>query len=395
MNLPTAVQAPRIRAGAALVLLLVATIAAFVLGRISAAAANRIAGAAFRSSPHPAIIANNAPAEREWSAVLERLTPKLTSEAGLDEFIATLIAWAATDPAGALEYARQHLDRDGQDAAYRGILAAWATRAPQAAWQWACTHDADNALHIDPVLTTVGKTNPDLAWKFATEFGQKYPATANLAYSSALVGITFAGDYAAATRLIEQAKLPAAPDGTDGKYDLASVLVSQWARYEPDRAAAWAQTLPASSIAHERSLVNLSQAWAEVDPRRAVDYATKLPAGAERGMVITQTLTSWLDHDLSAASGWINERPADPDFDNAVYQIATDPRVVDRDPLTALSWANSLTDVVRRQWSIGAILQSWQQRDPAAARRYLESSSELTAEMRVELLEQLEKANRR
>lgn len=322
-------------------------------------------------------------------ARVTRLAPQIISNARFDEFMIALRAWAALEPEAALAFAREHLNVYRSGPAVYTLLSDWARRDPTGAWQWAGETFNEEGIHLDPVLAEIGMTDPETATRYAAELAAKHPQQAAGAYSSALRGILHQGNHEAALRLLDQAKLPPMPDGAEGKFTLADTIASLWGTYEPEKAAAWALTLPAESIARDRSLVNLGQNWAENDPEAAADFALTQPPGAERNNLLTQVLTAWLDLEPARVAAWMNAYLDDPALDNAKVVLARRPETAGATPSVALAWAQSITDPNVREYSVNAVVAEWAGRDLWSAMDYLYNSPELPSEMRDKLIHSL------
>lgn len=342
-----------------------------------------------RKVGNPKIEKQSGLTQEQINAALQRIGEQLTSEAEFDELVDTLIAWSVLDPEAALAYVRRQLKLDRQNQAITRVLTEWTKRDPEAAWKWASANVATNGTHIDAVLSQIGKTDAAVAWRCVTEFAQAHPAEARSAYVSALRGMTYAGNFEAATRFLQQADLPAMPDGTEGKYALGDLIASEWGRHDPEKAAEWVKGLPADSIARERALVNLGQAWADVEPQAAAEFAIQLPPGRTRAMVMTQAIPNWAEHDPAAAAQWLNQFDPSPDFDQAINRIATHPDAM-KDVNAAVTWANSIFDTELQVQTLTRILANWKDRDAAAAFRYLETSAAIPPDTRMEVRRRIE-----
>ncbi len=356
--------------------------------------APRAEGTATLASPsNPGAPDGPADAEALKSRVA-RLAPQITSNARFDEFMIALRAWAALEPEAALAFARERLNAYRSGSAVYTLLADWARRDPAGAWKWAGETFNEEGIHLDPVLAEIGKADPETAIRYAAELAAKHPQQAAGAYASALRGILHQGNHEAALLLMDQAKLPPMPDGADGKLALADTIASLWGSYEPEKAAAWALTLPAESIARDRCLVNLGQNWAENDPEAAADFALTQAPGAERNNLLTQVLTYWLDLEPDKVATWMNAYLDDPALDNAKVVLARRPETAGGNPSVALAWAHSITDPDVREYSVNAVVAEWAKRDLWSAMDYLYNSPELPSEMRDKLIHSLTQLGR-
>lgn len=304
------------------------------------------------------------------------------SGAAFDELLRNLRSWVALDPEAALAYARQHLTLQRQNQAVTEMLADWAQLDARAAWAWTTSHVPENGTHLDAVLRYIGEADGPTAWNYATEFIRTHPAEAQSTYASALRGITHGGNFHLAVELLKQAK-SLNPTMREG---LSTLVATEWGRYEPEKAVAWVSSdLPAGSIAHERAMINVIEAWTEVDPTAAAKYAVKLPPGALRQQAVAQAASS----DPLAAAKWLFEQEPSRDFDQAYHAIATYPKVMDDFP-SAVTLATGIFDPELETQTLTRIVANLRQRDPVAARQFLESSAEVSPEMRAAVRRRLE-----
>jgi len=332
--------------------------------------------------------------ENQLKARVELLVADLTSDARFDEFLEALRAWAAIDPEAALAFARQHLNKACESQARIALLTDWAKRDPQSAWTWAGEKFPEEGRNIAQVLSEIGKADPNLAWLLAAGYSGKFTEQAQYAFSCALQGMLFVGDYQTAVDLMNRTTLPIMPDGFDGKYALADTIASAWAQYEPKNAAGWALSLPEGSIALDRSLVNVGQMWAENSPDDAANFAQQLPSGNSRDNVLTQVLAEWMNQDPAQAALWMNQFQSDPGLDNAKAAFAGNPKIADANIDIALAWANSITDEYTREYKVSDLIERWGKSNPAAAMNYLQTSPDLAPEMREDIIDSLTLLNR-
>ena len=318
--------------------------------------------------------------EQIKAAVLRSGVPG--SGAAFAELLRNLRNWAALNPEAALAYAREHLTLQRQNQAVTEILADWAKIDARAAWAWATTHVPENGTHLDAVLRHIGETDGATAWGYATEFARAHPAEAQSTYASALRGITYAGNFSLAVELLKRSEAlnPGVHEG------LSTLVATEWGRYEPEKAVAWVtHDLPAGSVAHERAMINVIEAWTEVDPSAAAKYAVQLPSGALRQQAVAQAASS----DPLAAAKWLFEQEPSRDFDQAYHAIATHPKVAE-DFGAAVTLATGIFDSELQTQALTRIVANLRQRDPVAAIRFLDTSTDVPAEMRAAVRRRLE-----
>lgn len=378
-------------------LLVLAVVAAFSLGRFtagknSAALETKAEGSAtqnakattaapetsIRQNPSPTIGANVGQAR----SALNRLDLTTPSEQREDERLKLILAWAATDPLGAMDYAKQNLRRDRLAEAMAGIATQWAKHDPAAAWDWARSLGPDQTHHAHTVLEEVGKNDPDQAARFATEFARQEPTNAVAMCLTAMRAMTYNGNFDAARKLATGMQLPAEDQAL-----LFNFMAGQWARFEPEKAAQWVQTLPSGT--REQALIGLEESWAEKDPPSAADFAVKLPEGTTRQAALRQAIGNWILDDPSAAATWINKFERHEDFDQAVASVATMRFLIDEHVDLSLSWAGTIVNESLRTAALNEILSTLALRDRAAAEKFIQTSPRIPAASREELLRQV------
>jgi hypothetical protein len=157
-----------------------------------------------------------------------------------------------------------------------------------------------------------------------------------------------------------------------------------WAAQRPVEARAAVEGLadPAQRAALLPAVID---GWAEADPHALADYAATSLSGAERVQGCTAALRAWAALDVTAAAEWVSRQEATPELDAAIGALATTPQLL-RNPPTALAWARAVADPTKRAVVLSDVFHEWSQLDPAAARRGVEQSADLSEPQRAELL---------
>lgn len=300
-----------------------------------------------------------------------------------DERQKTVEQWAERDPLGAIEFARTKLKGDRQAQALSAVLAIWGRSDPAAAWAWVGANLPTATHHFDTLLEVFGKTSPATAARYVNEFVQQHPETALEVNLAALLGITYSGDFTAA-RVFVNANTTLT---SEVRGNLNNFIAGQWARYEPEAAAAWTMTLPAGPQ-RDQALVGLGESWAGVDPAAAAKFASALPVGEPRQLALRQAIANWLETDADQARKWVMDTNQHEDYDQAVAAVATQNNFMFREPDRALRWAGTIFDDTIRMQSTSAILFGLYSRDSATTVAYIRSTPNLTEVQRAQLLVQ-------
>lgn len=343
------------------------------------------AGAAKIEHSGKAPAAGLASSREEVRSALQQLDQAAPCEQREAERLKLMQALAATDPRGAIDYAKSHLNRDRLAQALSAIATEWSKRDPVEAWKWVGSLGPQEIYHSHTVLEEIGRSHPEQALPFAAEFAQQHPDEAVAASLTVMRGMTEAGNFSGALGFADAMSLRS----LDDKAVLMNFMAGQWARFDPLKAAEWVQSLPENAL-RTQALVGLGESWAEVDPPAAASFAAKLPAGEQRQLALRQAIANWIDTDPVKASNWVNAFEPSPDFDQAVASVATMRFLVENRVDTALSWANSIYDPALKLTALSEIVSSWSMRDHAAAVNYISTMSGLSNEARQQLLKQLQ-----
>ena len=335
-------------------------------------------------------------------AALQRIGHDFPHEARLDELQTLLLTCSENDPLAALAYVREQFRVEAhKEKLTNAVLAAWAKREPAAAWQWIAKDDANPpGTEVETVLQEMGKTDPQGAWQAALDHARKNATEAALALGAALKGMTYAGHFETALRLIDTADLPTSaanpdrPESLPIKDALAAAVTAEWGRYQPDAAKRWALALPEDTVAHyEQALGNLITLWIDgLDHRAAADRVSHLPAGKLRQLAFKSTLRVWLaEGEIDQIADWLGTIEPQADFDLFLSETLMSERVREGKPRLGIRWAKAIHDPELRLQGLTEIITKWAEWDRAAALAYLQASPDLPAETRQEVRRRVEK----
>lgn len=319
---------------------------------------------AVSSSALVAVTAPPAPQIRNSS----KSQARTSYQADLDQLV-QLKTLAQTAPAAALEQTAA-LRGELKSRAQAEILALWAKRDPQAAWNWLATYQPHNNPAFITLLTNIGIDQPQAALDMTVNFAQANPSIKKDIYQAALKGLAQGGAYDSASFLIEYL------DDQEGiKGDLISQLAGDWALYEPEAALQW---LRAQADQPVTVMGRLAAVWAETDPGAATQFAAQQPA-VMREQLLTQSFKHWVSSDAANASAWLAAQPAtrdlDPLINQWVEQTSADPIYLSQ----SLTIAGRMTDPEARINTLLGILSPLRQRDAAAATAQIASLQYLSA----------------
>lgn len=138
-------------------------------------------------------------------------------------------------------------------------------------------------------------------------------------------------DAATANRLIE--KLPPGPQ----RREVLHRLGHNWARHDPENAAAWAATLEGNDRRH--ALESALHGWSENDPEGAARFVIELPTSEQNLHMVHAMAHRWGERDREAA----------------------------------LSWSSGLQNPALRERAMGGVIGAWGDNDPQEAAHFAAS----------------------
>jgi hypothetical protein len=169
----------------------------------------------------------------------------------------------------------------------------------------------------------------------------------------------------------QQALAALATLGPDERGSALRSLAAGWSKTNPEAVLQWANTLP---DAGERAGIvrdALSQ-WANSSPEAAAAHIANLPANQQEAAT-RSVVDRWASKDAEAAATWLARQPAGPAKDSSISVLAR--KIAPEDPATALQWAATISEERPRNRQTEQIARDWMNQDPAAASRWIQSSS--------------------
>jgi hypothetical protein len=100
----------------------------------------------------------------------------------------------------------------------------------------------------------------------------------------------------------------------------------------------------------------------------------------------------WAFADSDATAHWLTSLPSGPPRDAAIDAFIT--TMDGYDPALATAWAMAIEDPKQRQNKIGSAWLRWLERDPAAARLWV-NGAEISEELRRQMVQSAETRTRR
>jgi hypothetical protein len=115
----------------------------------------------------------------------------------------------------------------------------------------------------------------------------------------------------------------------------------------------------------------LADSWSREDPKAVMDWAENL-SGKSKSEAYQEAMESWAVKDSAAAGEYLKGMQESPERDAAVEGYAT--RVSRENPVTAMEWAETITDQGSRQDTMVEVARDWMRNDKAAAEQWVQAS---------------------
>jgi hypothetical protein len=250
-------------------------------------------------------------------------------------------------------------------------LRAWAGTEPAAALAWARGLTGELRLAALIAVLEGAAKQPALAVRLASELLIDQPELA------ADCGTAFVG------ALIRREAFGAALEfARSGPNELRpawlATLFGAWAEREPAFARELA-TLFGTQGGAGPAFQSVVEHWATANPAAAAAYAMDLPPGPARSAALQASVPRWAVCDPEAVVAALPRLTGPAERDTALAAIVSGTDAVNRPTQTALAWSEAITDPALRQRALAHVLLEWAQSDPAAAESYVSTATHLSA----------------
>lgn len=319
----------------------------------------------------------------ELAEVEEAYRASVAGDGPRDPAIALLAeAWAALDPAGALDRVSSWPAAASQ-AAQKALLRAWARRNRTAAMEWAAGARGDGTA-LEAVFAGWAESGDPGMWDFVAT--QMQPSMERESASIAMMQQVVAHEGFEALL----ARVDALPDDGPGGFKSAAIGTATGlvADQDPERALAFADRY-AEGPYGQGLLQRVMVRWITRDGAAALQNLLDRPASKERDTALRRTYIRWLRRDRAAAMAWMPEAAAvDPRFTTLVdvYAVAlakNDPENPGEAIRRAIRWAEPTPDAEKRHAAMVQLGVLWLYYEPDAASAWLTETG-LDAEVRAE-----------
>jgi hypothetical protein len=151
----------------------------------------------------------------------------------------------------------------------------------------------------------------------------------------------------------------------DVRIQARRAMLEQWARRDVLAAAAFVdQAKPAWE--RTRLMDSLGFTWLQSDPATAAAWWVDHAPGPD---TLVKIINIWAQQDANAAGAWLGEQEPGPGSDAARTTFSR--QVADRDPESALRWAETVSDAAMRESTIEHVFASWRARNADEADAFL------------------------
>jgi hypothetical protein len=315
--------------------------------------------------------------------------------------------WAEKDPRAEIAWARAMPDEASRRAASANGISHLATtdlsaalaliqtwppgedhdEAIRAAIQSAAQDDARGALQILDQLPA-GPNRNALMQQVCTTWGESEPRAAlDWMMQNAPAG---KGSYGLADLI--QGWMTSAPEEAiawaeaqpagDRRDSVMSKIVNDFVKTDLDRAQSlFAQLSPSAQGSAASSIVN---AILQESPEKACAWAQSLPEGAAQRKAYGELGRQWTNQDANAAAQWLGTLPEGKARDAAAASFSGS--AFPRDPEGALAWAQTIGTPRDRDSSVEDLVRRWMGSDSAAARKWLDANQQISADEKDRIL---------
>jgi len=280
------------------------------------------------------------------------------------EYRLLLTAWAQVNPLEALDYASE---KTGTPFARKTILAAWAKNDTEGAVGWAKDNfdneGDDNRANPWLVGVIEGISTQDLGR--ATQLLEELPFSRGRGDALQAVFEQVTADGTESAKLwVGQLTDPQLKEGA------AARLAGQIASEDPQAAAEWAASLSPEIL--KRSAGTIVDRWANIDLAAAKSWVSEQPADviAASGPRLIENIIE--KEDIATADAWLSNFEGNPAFDDSVRSFVW--RSMNKEPTVAADWIMRLSNPKDQTGTFHRVLGGWMQKDREGAINYINNN---------------------
>jgi hypothetical protein len=313
--------------------------------------------------------------------------------------LAFVIQIEAAQMPEALGLAQALKDEPARHLLLKNLLSHWAETEPHKARDWALSTAAGTprADLREALMTAWAGNDPDAVLGLASKSGSaRFPQAPIDESAIATVFRTYALEdpskafgrleiisqsrrHAAIRGILDTVRTEEQREKIDGliakirreetRIQARRAMVEQWARRDPVAAAAYVDK---AEPAWERTRLmdSLGHTWLQGhDPTVAAEWWVDHAPGAD---TLVKIINVWAQLDANAAGKWLGKQAPGPTSDAARRTFSR--QVADRDPESALRWAETVSDSTMREDTIDHVFANWHLRNADAANAFLSNA---------------------
>ena len=313
--------------------------------------------------------ASGGPADQE--AVVNRIKAAFANPNAIErtqQFVAALEQLDEKGFADAAQWMSENADGMSGRWQFMLLMYGWGRKAPEQALAWAKENKQDRAAFS--VLSSWAEVSPDkaVAWAQANApVGEDGKPTDNWNMLGVVHGLA-KSDLGAAAKAVESMNF-----GDARGQALEMVLDGLW-KQDQKAAEKWV-----SAIQDERlragAAGKVANRLANEDVQKAAAFTETLTDLNAQGRAATEVIDRWTRDQPDAAGEWLNRFPKSAEMDPARERFAYG--IDERDPVSSLAWAQTITDTGRREDVLRHISRDWLRRDNQNAKSYLQTQPNL------------------
>jgi len=303
----------------------------------------------------------------EAQAVYDRLLT-VVDECDLRPFVS---AWARFDPVGALDHSMAWRYKIKKEIGVEAAIHAWALQDPLAARM------AYEQIAVDyPALGEGAFFNLVTGWAHSGEGGlESYVADLSPQMQSTATGLVVGvlGRRGGAEAILPWAEAILQGDAYGRSFKVTAFRRGSRsiARWDPERAAAWAMEHAGSEYAEDGPRI-VAEEWADQDAVAAMQWLRDLPEGESRDQGVRSAFLAWEKWDPVAAEQWLGSQTLTAFHDPAVNAYAR--RLDNSAPAEAVGWCERVLGPDRRLGCLKTTATEWYRKDAVAAEAWLQQS---------------------
>jgi len=268
--------------------------------------------------------------------------------------------WAQTDPEAAIEFGQSLESSYDRRMVISASVRVWAASDPEAAMAWYDEQkESGKRIRGSSLLRGLYEGAPELALArvWAMEDTHRQSSALRSLFLSSHEEYKEGADKLHA--LFESSEDPA------HREVLAKMVADVWAREDPMRAIAWAETLGDEPDIQKRVLVSAAEAWGRREPEAAMAWVQEQGLVEGNKRLVENIARSWTHDNPASLQRWIDSAPASSGRDAMVSACVRG--FMYRDPGRALAMAESISEEEARYKAMGSVASHWMHRDKNGA----------------------------